>query len=216
MKKPKILDTTPLPLSQLEEDPTNPNHMSDEQMAALVHAIEVAGFLQPCLVRRIGPNRYKIIDGHHRAAAASKAGLSQVPCVVVETDDEAAAILQIGMNKLRGELNLGEVARVIADLDAKGWTKPELVMTGFSEAELDDLLRAAQPSTDEEVAMGALGGSSDDAPEREDSDPGGPFELTIPFASKGELQRAKRGLRKHAGKGRELGQALLDLLVLQE
>lgn len=211
MKKPKILDSQVIPLAQLEEDPTNPNHMSDEQMAALVNAITVAGFLQPCLVRRLPDGRYKIIDGHHRAAAAGKAGLAAVPCIIVETDDEAAAILQIGMNKLRGELNLGEVARVIADLDAKGWTKPELVMTGFSEAELDDLLRAAQPATDEEVAAGGLG-TSDDAPPRDDTDPGGPFELTIPFGTKDELQRAKKGLRKAAGKGRELGEGLLSLL----
>lgn len=214
MKKPKILNIEELPLAQLEEDPENPNHMTDEQMGALVHAITVAGFLQPCLVRRLAKGRFKIIDGHHRAAAASKAGYSAVPCVVVETDDEAAAVLQIGMNKLRGELNLGEVARVLANLAEQGWTKPDLEVTGYTSDEIDDLLKACEVPTDEEVVEGAsLGSDRDESPADE---PGGPFELTIPFATKDELQRAKRGLRRAAGKGRELGEGLLSLLESQE
>jgi hypothetical protein len=56
--------------------------------------------------------------------------------------------------------------------------------------------------------------SNDAAPPAEE--PGGPFELVIPFATKDELQRAKKGLRRAAGKGRELGEGLLTLLDTQE
>ena len=188
--------------------------MTPEQLDALTKVIGKVGFLQPCLVRKLDKDRYMIIDGHHRAMAAQKAGYSQVHCVIVETDEEAAAILQIGMNKLRGELNLGEVAKVIADLDARGWTAPELSMTGFSEQEIEDLLKAATPPTDDEAVEGASIGSNDEAPPAEE--PGGPFELVIPFATKSELAKAKKGLRRAAGKGRELGEGLLALLDSQE
>lgn len=203
-----------LPLAWLEADPANPNHMTPEQKEALVRAIKTHGFLQPCLVRRLDPERFMIIDGHHRAEAAQAAGLSEVPCVIVDTDAQAAAVLQIGMNKLRGELNLGEVAKVIADLDAQGWSVPDLTLTGFSEDEITTLLKAAQPATEEEVLEGASMGEDREEPEA--TDPGGPFELVIPFATKDELQRAKRGLRRAAGKGRELGEGLLSLLESQD
>lgn len=213
MKKPNILKITNLPLTRLEDDPDNPNHMSDEQMAALVRAIKVAGFLQPCLVRLIGENQYRIIDGHHRADAAAQAGLSEVPCVIVETDDEVAAVLQIGMNKLRGELNLGEVAVVISNLAEEGWSIPDLEMTGFSQDEIDNLLKAASVATDDEVMEGAsMGREKSEVPD----EPGGPFELTLVFNTKEDLMTAKRGLKRATEKGGALGDGLLSLLHSQE
>lgn len=209
MKKPKIIETRPILLSQLEAAPTNANHMTDEQEASLEKAIAEVGFLQPLLVVKLGPNRYRIIDGHHRAACAGRLGYAELPSVVVETEADAEAILAIGMNRLRGELNLGEVAKVFVELDSLGWTLPELELTGFSTDEIEDFLKAARVTSEEEVMAGGSLGSTEDAP-LEEAD--GPFELTLGFASKAELQQARKGLRRAAGKGRELGEGLLSLL----
>jgi hypothetical protein len=107
-----------------------------------------------------------------------------------------------------------EAAKIIADLDARGWTVPELSLTGFTSEEIEDLLKAAHVPDDAEVVEGGSLGVEREPQELDEA--GGPFELTIAFGTKDELQRAKRGLRKVAGKGRELGEGLLNLLDEQE
>jgi ParB-like chromosome segregation protein Spo0J len=209
-----VNESVRIPLAQLESDPKNPNYMAPEQLAQLTAAIGRVGFLDPCLVRELPNGRYVIIDGHHRVRAASEAGLSEVPCIVIRTDDAHATLLQIGMNKMRGELNLGEVAKLIGELDIAGFDLPEMVPTGFSNEEIESLLQASRVVDEEEVLE--TGSLAREEEQRAEEEPGGPFELTIPFATKSELQRAKRGLRKVAGKGRELGEGLLSLLESQE
>ena len=59
---------------------------------ALAQSITAYGVLQPLLVRRSGA-RYKLIAGRRRFAAATAAGLSEVPCLVHEADDAKAAAL---------------------------------------------------------------------------------------------------------------------------
>ena len=62
-------------------------------------------------VRRVG-NQFEIISGHHRHAAAVKAGLSDVPCWVVEMDDDEAYMALATSN------NQGELAQLEYGLHA--------------------------------------------------------------------------------------------------
>ena len=54
----------------------------------------------------------EIIDGSHRWEAARNAGLARVPVTVIEATDAQAASLRVGMNKIRGELDLATVGRI--------------------------------------------------------------------------------------------------------
>ena len=59
----------------------------------LSQSIREHGVLQPLLVRKVGTS-YTVIAGKRRLAAAITAGLEQVPCLVYDVDDEAAARLR--------------------------------------------------------------------------------------------------------------------------
>lgn len=202
-------------IDRLREPPGNPNEMSEEELDRLVEAIRKFGFLQPVLVRPLnellgGMPVYELVDGVHRVRAARLAGLVELPCVLADavTEHDARA-LQIGMNKLRGQLNLAEVANAISELVSGGWTTAELVVTGYSEDELNELVRVA--TTDE--TTDALAGAAATTPEEPEETPPKPYVLELEFATRAELQRVKRALRKAAGgKGRPLADGLLALV----
>lgn len=112
------------------------------------------------------------------------------------TEDEARAV-QIGMNRLRGELDFADVASTLADLSTHGWDVGALTLAGFTESEVNDLIKTTRDLPDVPPNMGELPGGGDD----EDTSAPGPFILELPYATRQELNRAKRGLRKAAGKG---------------
>lgn len=209
-----------VPLAALVEDPNNPNEMPEDELHALTRNIERVGFLQPILVQPLPPGdgeppSWAIVDGHHRARAAQAAGMSEVPAIVWDGSPEMREALGIGMNHLRGRLNLGAVAKSITKLhEDYGWSVADLTVTGYTSAEIEELFAAAQPQTTEEVLEGAMGGDEDDVPDEPAETR--PYILELTFGSSEDLARAKRGLKKVLGKGHELGAALLKLLEEQE
>lgn len=72
-----------------------------EAAEPLTRSIRMHGVIQPLLVRRIG-SAYQVIAGRKRLAAATVAGLDQVPCIVHDVDDDGAARLRTAEN-VRGE-----------------------------------------------------------------------------------------------------------------
>lgn len=206
---PTNLKVIQVPLASLVEDANNPNHMEEADFAALVDNIAQVGFLQPILVKELEDSSFQIVDGHHRARAAGKAGLARVSAVVWDGSEEVRSLLAIGMNKLRGVLNLGEVARIVSDLSEQGWGMADLKLTGYSDAEIEDLLKAAQPKEDEDVLEGAkvLATESDDTEEKPRA-----HVLELTFQNANELARAKRAL-KRAADGGELGDGLINILA---
>ena len=198
-----------LPLSAIRFPKSNTNVMSEEQYALLVKAIGRVGFLQPVLVRPIGEGLYEVVDGVHRVKAATDLGIEIVPCVVKDASDADATAIQIGMNRMRGEVDLGRAATAVAGLVDEGWSFDQLTITGFSAEELDDLVRSVRASTED-----ILNGSAAGLPESGDeaAEPGTVFTLEVPFDCKADMQRAKRALRKLAGKGNALGIGLMHLI----
>ena len=64
-----------------------------EPTETLTRSIRMHGVIQPLLVRRKG-SAYQVIAGRKRLAAATVAGLDQVPCIVHDVDDDGAARLR--------------------------------------------------------------------------------------------------------------------------
>ena len=73
----------------------------DDDLGPLVASVRTLGVVQPLLVRRRG-GRYELIAGSRRLAAASAAGLTEVPCLLRDADDERARALAEAEN-LRAE-----------------------------------------------------------------------------------------------------------------
>jgi ParB/RepB/Spo0J family partition protein len=131
-----------LPLTEIQENPWNPNVLPDHLQLALVENIRRAGFNQPLLVRRNpGEGRpYEVVDGAHRLRAARAAGLERVPCLVVDMDDAEARAQTLAMNRLRGELEPAQVAALIREIEGEIPLHELAEFTGFGEAELESLL----------------------------------------------------------------------------
>ena len=67
-------------------------HFDEEKLVELANSIKKNGIIQPIAVRedKADPGRYEIVAGERRWLAAQRAGLHQVPIVVLDLDDHEA------------------------------------------------------------------------------------------------------------------------------
>jgi len=106
-----------LKLAQLQPGKYQPRTRMDEgSLYELAESIKAQGVMQPILVRPVGHNRYEIIAGERRVRASKLAGLDEVPVLVKEVPDEAAAAMALIENIQREDLNPLEEAHGIARL----------------------------------------------------------------------------------------------------
>lgn len=95
-----------LPVTKVEPCTQQPRKYFDElALAELAESIERHGIIQPLTVRKQQSGRYQIIAGERRWRAARQAGLSEVPCIVIEADDRLATELALIENLQREDLN---------------------------------------------------------------------------------------------------------------
>lgn len=105
-----------LRISSIDPKTDQPRKNFDaESLSQLADSIAANGILQPILVRETG-DRYEIIAGERRFRAARLAGLSEVPALVLEADDERAAKYALIENLQREDLNPYEEAAAIRKL----------------------------------------------------------------------------------------------------
>lgn len=88
---------------------------NDCDLQSLSASIRENGILQPVCVRRNGA-LYEIISGERRTRAAKLAGLSEIPCIIMEVDDEQSAVLALIENIQRKNLSYFEEALAIEKL----------------------------------------------------------------------------------------------------
>ena len=87
-------------IDQLTPFPHHPFKLyQDERMQEMVQSIRSNGVLTPILVRPSKESSgYEIISGHNRVAAAKAAGLSEVPAIIRQMDDETAIVVMVDSN----------------------------------------------------------------------------------------------------------------------
>jgi len=103
-------------ISQIDPKIDQPRRTFDsESLAGLADSISANGVLQPILVRKVD-DRYEIIAGERRFRASKLAGLSEIPVIVLEADDLAAAKFALIENLQREDLNPYEEARAYSML----------------------------------------------------------------------------------------------------
>ena len=80
-----------IPLAELHPFPNHPFHVrDDEAMQNTVDSIKEYGVLTPGIVRPREDGGYEIVAGHRRKHGSELAGLSDMPCIVREMDDDSA------------------------------------------------------------------------------------------------------------------------------
>lgn len=86
-----------------------------EEMCALADSIQKYGVLQPITVRRI-QGGYGLVAGERRLRAAKMAGLTRIPCILVDADDIDTSILALVENLHRRDLDFIQEAESLHQL----------------------------------------------------------------------------------------------------
>jgi ParB family chromosome partitioning protein len=102
-----------VPIEFLKPNPRNPRrHFAEPELEELAASIRERGIIQPILVRTLrgAIDQYEIVAGERRWRAAQRAGLHDVPVVLLEVTDREALELAIIENVQRADLNALEEA----------------------------------------------------------------------------------------------------------
>lgn len=135
-----------VPIEFLRPNPKNPRRVFEEEsLEELSGSIREKGIIQPILVRNVpnSPNNYEIIAGERRWRAAQKAGVHEVPIVLVDVSDREALEIAIVENVQRSDLNPLDEARAYEQLASDfGYTQADLSrIIGKSRSHIANLLR---------------------------------------------------------------------------
>jgi ParB family chromosome partitioning protein len=134
------------PIEFLKPNPRNPRKRFDDvELDELAGSIKERGVIQPILARAI-PNvadAYEIVAGERRWRAAQRAGLHEVPIVVIEAGDREALEIAIIENVQRADLNALEEAGGYAQLGADyGYSHADIArVVGKSRSHVANTLR---------------------------------------------------------------------------
>ena len=101
----------PVPLSELKPFEQQPfKVLLDECMDELVDSIKQSGVLTPVIARPHKDGGYEILSGHRRVKACELAGITEIPVVVKNLDDDTATILLVDSNLQREHILPSEKA----------------------------------------------------------------------------------------------------------
>ena len=105
-----------LPAGRICPNPAQPRKIfREESLRELSDSIREHGVIQPLSVRRIG-NSYELIAGERRLRAAIAAGLTEIPCIVMQMTDTESGLTALVENLQRQDLDFMEQAQGISFL----------------------------------------------------------------------------------------------------
>ena len=116
---------------------------NSELLNDLAESIKINGILQPIAVREVDNNKYEIIAGERRWRAAQIAGLTKVPIILFEANNEKTFELAIMENVQRQDLNPIEEALAIKELIEKyNFSQEKIIdITGKKRTRIVNILR---------------------------------------------------------------------------
>jgi len=120
-----------IPINDLKPADYNPRQLTNEQHEHLKKSMEKFGLVDPIIVNGNENRKNVIVGGHQRVRIAKELGISEVPCVFVDLDEEKEKELNIRLNKNLGEWDFD----LLANFDLEF-----LKNSGFDSLELDKYL----------------------------------------------------------------------------
>jgi len=135
---------TKLPLDRIDRGRYQPRREFDpDSLRELADSIAAQGVIQPIVVRPIAGERFEIIAGERRWRAAQQAGLSEIPVVVRDVDEQTALAIALIENIQRDDLNpLEEAGALHRLLGEFGLTHQQVAeAVGKSRTTVTNLLR---------------------------------------------------------------------------
>ena len=126
----------------------------EKSLNELASSIKEHGIIQPLVLRRLG-DKYEIIAGERRYKAAQLAGLTEVPAIISNIDDNKSAEIALVENVQRRNLNSLEEAKSYKKiLDKEGLTQDELAKKiGVSQSTIANKLRLLNLTSEAKDAL---------------------------------------------------------------
>ena len=94
-----------IPLAELHPFRNHPFKVKDDEaMANTVDSVKQYGVLVPAIARPLESGGYELVSGHRRRHASELAGLTEMPVIVRDLDDDAATIIMVDSNLQRETL----------------------------------------------------------------------------------------------------------------
>lgn len=106
----------------------------EKELNELADSIKMHGIIQPLVLRRIG-DKYEIIAGERRYKASVLAGLTQVPAVIMNIDDQKSAEVAVVENLQRKDLTAIEEAQSYKKILDMGYLTQEELATSIGVAQ---------------------------------------------------------------------------------
>lgn len=153
---------TNIEVTKLLQHPDNPRK-SIGDVTELAESIKARGILQNLTVVPAENGMYTVIIGHRRLAAAKQAGLTEVPCAVVEMDYKTQLSTMLLENMQRSDLTVYEQAQGMQMMFDLGVPVAEIVeKTGFAETTVRKRLKIATLPTEQMQQAVERGGTLED------------------------------------------------------
>ncbi|MFY9624969.1 MAG: ParB/RepB/Spo0J family partition protein [Rhodoplanes sp.] len=135
-----------VPIEFLRPNPRNPRrNFPEAELEELTTSIKERGVIQPILVRAVrgSSEHYEIIAGERRWRAAQRAGVHDIPVLVIEASDSQALEIAIIENVQRAGLNaLEEAAGYQSLIDEFAYSQDDVAKTvGKSRSHVANTLR---------------------------------------------------------------------------
>lgn len=126
----------------------------DQGINELASSIKEHGIIQPLVLRKLG-DKYEIIAGERRYKAANVAGLTEVPAIISNLDDNQSAEVALVENVQRRNLTSIEEAKSYKKILDKGYLTQEGLATkmGISQSAIANKLRLLNLSTGVQEAL---------------------------------------------------------------
>ena len=137
-----------LPPKGIRANPGQPRQVFDDAgLSELAESIRQHGILQPLSVRRVGTG-YELVAGERRLRAALRAGLPEVPCIVMQMDDRESGFAALVENLQRQDLDFIEEANGISRLmELSGMNQEQAArLLGKSQSAIANKLRLLRHS----------------------------------------------------------------------
>ena len=94
-----------IPLAELHPFRNHPFKVKDDEaMANTIDSVRQYGVLVPAIARPLESGGYELVSGHRRRHASELAGLTEMPVIVRDLDDDAATIIMVDSNLQRETL----------------------------------------------------------------------------------------------------------------
>lgn len=134
-----------LPCSIVKLNPKQPRKSFDvKHLDSLTLSVKNNGIIQPLTVRYTENNEYELISGERRLKAAKRAGLSTVPCIIMNINDAESLLYSITENIQRNDLNFFEEADAYKIL---------MDVFGLSQDEISKKIGKSQPYISNKIRL---------------------------------------------------------------